>query len=196
MHLASRFLRSRQTPRRHSLSTAPAPPSFPPQTRFLRIPLIAGSLAFTAGLGFYILSHSSAAEVQSSKTWSASDNSELTASAGRKEREKEGKAEMSANKAGGSPRDPKAAKGVRGEKPESGASQDSRTEKVKSGHDDSEQPNHERTRKEKSGGKSVGKSEQKEEEKKGDAKEKKEGTTGAKEDGEEPQGAVGTATVF
>jgi hypothetical protein len=189
MRLAPQLLRLRQPRLRRPYSTAPPPNPSPVQTRSLRIPLIAGGLALTAGAGFYVLSRSSAAEVQSSKTSSANENRELTASAARKAGDKEGKAETSANKAGGSPQDPKAARGVADEKPESGASGDSRTGKLEGGHDESGLAKDERIRKAKAGGKS--------DEKKESTDEKKDGESeGPDEGGEEPQGAVGTAAAF
>jgi hypothetical protein len=115
----------------------------------------------------------------------------LTAAASRKAGEKEGK--TAANKAGGSPQDHKAARGVTDEKPEDGASGESRTGKVKGGHDESGQPKDERIRKAKSGEKSEGKSE----EKKDGTEKKNEGESEGQDEGEEEQrGAVGMAAAF
>lgn len=191
MRIASRVLRPRQPLVHRPYSTAPPPLPSPLQTRSLRIPLIAGALGFTTGLLFYTLSHSSTAEVQSSKTSSAHENRELTASASRKAGEEEGK--TAANKAGGSPQDHKAARGVGYEKPEDGASGESRTGKVNGGHDESGQPKDERIRKAKSGEKS----EKMKEEKKDGAEKKKEGESEGQDEGDEEQrGAVGIAAAF
>jgi hypothetical protein len=86
------------------------------------------------------MSQTSHAEVQSTKTQPQNENRELTASASRKDAQKEGKAEKSANKAGGSSQDGKPERAVAEKKPSSGADEDSKTGKVKGGHDESGQP--------------------------------------------------------
>jgi mitochondrial intermembrane space import and assembly protein 40 len=86
------------------------------------------------------MSQASHAEVQSTKTQPQNENRELSASASRKDAQKEGKAEKSANKAGGSSQDGKPERAVAEKNPSSGADEDSKTGKVKGGHDESGQP--------------------------------------------------------
>lgn len=120
--------------RRNFTTTPHVPRSLRPKQ------IIATSLLVGAGIYFYTTSQVTLAEVQSSKTSSANDNREATAQQARKNSEKPGKAEKEANKSGNSSQDLKAGRQAEEHKPQSGAGDDSKTGKIKGGHDSDGKP--------------------------------------------------------
>lgn len=88
----------------------------------------------------YSLSRVSNAETHFSKTSSINENREWTVGVSKKQHEQSGKAEKERNKSGGSIQDNKPGLAVSPEKAELNTDNDSKTEKIKSGHDESGQP--------------------------------------------------------
>jgi len=141
---------------RRPLSTSAANPRIPPSTS-RSVPVSIGGVLIGGGLAFYLFSHPSNAETQSSKTSSANENREATAGQSRKAAENPGKAEKEANKSGGSSQDNKPGLAVDSKKPEKDADKDSKTGKIKGGHDENGQPKDENLKEKAGGNKDVGK---------------------------------------
>lgn len=183
-----RTIRRPLLPSRRTLATT-STSSFPASKLSLRIPIITTSTILGVGIGLYSLSKISNAETttQSSKTASGSENRELAVGASRKQGEKSGKAEKQGNRAGGgSSRDNKPGHETNAKKPESGANEESKTGKVKGGHDEKGQPKDE-TVKNKSGKTTEGKTD---ETQKGDEHQNE-------ENGDEEQGgAIGKSPLL
>jgi len=140
---------------RRPLSTSAANHRIPPSTSH-SVPVSFGGVLIGGGLAFYLFSRPSNAETQSSKTSSSNENREATAGQSRKAAEKPGKAEKEANKSGGSSQDNKPGLAVDSKNPEKDSDKDSKTGKIKGGHDESGQPKDEKV-KEKAGGNKDGK---------------------------------------
>jgi hypothetical protein len=131
-----RFIRPPTILPRRNITTAPLP------TRSLRTQLAATILV--VGTGFYAFSRVSHAEAQSSKTTPANDDREATARRARKEALESGKAEKNANQQGSTSQDTKPEQQHKSPKPESGADTDSKTGKIKGGHDSDGTPKDEK----------------------------------------------------
>lgn len=132
------------------------------------------------------MSRATHAEVQSTKTQPQHENRELTASAARKDVLKEGKAEKTAHQAGGSSQDGKPERAVAEKKPSSGADEESKTGKIRGGHDESGQPKDEKLR-----AKGAAKAGKDDDEKKSEKQEEQDGKQGSQEDDDEEEGQQG-----
>src|SRR5271170_4166275 len=149
-------------PRLRSLCTIPLAPLIRrplstavkhiPASTSRNAPLSFGGVLLGGGLAFYLFSHPSNAETQSSKTSSTNGNREAHAAQSQKTAENPGRTEMHANRSEGLSQDNKRALAVDPKKAEMDADKDSKTEEIKGSDEEGGQTKDDKVR-EKSEGK-------------------------------------------